>query len=268
MLGVMTKAIPADDLLARTRRVYAECSTYADEGEQTTRIDSEGRVAGGRFTTRRVFRTLWKRPDHFYFEFRDVTVGPQEEWALYAIWATPGSVQSWWTLRPKVETWTTLDMPIAAATGVSGGTAWFVSELLRGIPSGHGVPTVAAGFWGERLELDGSPCLRIPMIMRPGHEQTLWISEKTALLLRVDEVETHTVESRRKMAEESIRELTEGEGASSLHEEDRQSVLKGLREMLEREGSDFTSRSVTLYRPALEVEIEESSFAFVPPTGA
>src|SRR5689334_14711426 len=90
----------ADELIARARRVYAECSSYADEGIRKKRIDHEGTWRGRSFNTEQRFRTHWKRPDRFFFEYCDVPPKfvfpgvlaeptPEATWVRYAVWGTP-----------------------------------------------------------------------------------------------------------------------------------------------------------------------------------
>jgi hypothetical protein len=115
---------PTQVLLHLARR-YRECSSYEDVGRVTTTYSGPG-VS---FTRVKRFTTAFVRPDRFRFEFQDVEgPGPQLH---YVIWTESGRTHLWSEPpRRQEEEEESLGLAIAAATGVSAGTAHTVSALL------------------------------------------------------------------------------------------------------------------------------------------
>jgi hypothetical protein len=255
---------PADDLIERTRRVYAECDSYSDEGEQKSLI---AHIAGSpphRHWSRLVFRTRWKRPNWFYFEYRDVDVGPEEDWSRYVIWSTPAGAHSWWSVQPERDTRTTLQRAIAGATGVSGGTANLIPSLLFETGARLKLPTTS-GFWGHIADLEGASCLRIPMLWQDNRESALWIDQTSALIRRCDERCEFTGERMRKQAESTIASLSSSE-ASEMDAETRAAILKHAQDTLAQKSlREFRTESTTTYKPRLNPSLGPEEFAFEPP---
>jgi hypothetical protein len=175
----MSDLIPADDLLARTLRTYAALESYSDHGELTSRIESSDRTQP-RQTRRTRFATRWKHPKSLRFDFREMTVGPEDEWTKYVIWSRADIARTWWTVQPTVEVARDLNEALAGAAGISGRLSMFIPNLLRGRASAAGMPIAPDGFVGEEVLLDGVRCLCIGMQCRDGDEQ-LWIEAESAL---------------------------------------------------------------------------------------
>ena len=117
----------AKQLIEQMAAVYASCRSYMDEGEVTTVFINKDNSE--RRTVIRPFSRAFIRPSNFRFEFRN---RHQEdlEWDRYIVWQDGESVQTWWSVRPGVETQPTLMLAIAGATGVSGESAVTISNLL------------------------------------------------------------------------------------------------------------------------------------------
>ncbi|OYW01307.1 MAG: hypothetical protein B7X11_04125 [Acidobacteria bacterium 37-65-4] len=115
---------PAKEILARTAQVYAECASYRDTGSVVTTFHT----GDGTSTRELSFSTAFVRPDRFHFEYAEEgsSTGAPE----YVIWRHGGEVRSWWDLRPGVKKEDSLNMALAAATGVSAGSAHTVPSLL------------------------------------------------------------------------------------------------------------------------------------------
>jgi hypothetical protein len=264
---------PADELIARARRVYAECGSYADEGAQTRRFERGAGSEPHTHITELRFRTRWTRPSAFLFEY--VTPphfrtwdAPESSWQRYVIWTTPGGPRSWWTIAEKREQPESLSHALGAATGVSGGTASHIPSLLRVIERpAHWFPS-ASGFWGEVLAQDGRQCLRIPM--RVGtDEQRLWLERSTGLVLRFDEKNEFTSERLRadsfRQAERMRSELAQDPANAAKYESLLRDLERRAEENARKQPEPFTCFSSTVYRPRLDPELTEEEFAFVPP---
>src|SRR5437660_3207129 len=110
-----------EQILAALAEVYAECGSYRDCGQVVTRFvhldDNPPR------TVMQPFSTAFVRPHRFRFEYRD-------EYGRYIVWANGEAVQTWWDVSPGVEQQESLEMALAGATGVSGGSAHTIPALL------------------------------------------------------------------------------------------------------------------------------------------
>jgi hypothetical protein len=228
----MSDPIPADDLLARTLRTYAGLESYSDHGELTSRIESTNPVQP-KTTTRTRFATRWKHPQSLRFEFREMTVGPEDEWTKYVIWSRTGVVRTWWTVRPKVEVARDLNEALAGATGISGRLSMFIPNLLRGRASAAGMPIAPDGFVGEEVRIDGVRCLCIGMQARGGDER-IWIEAESALVLRHDRQSALTKEQSVRMHRAALARLDSDESVGDLSSElralVREATLSALRE--------------------------------------
>lgn len=79
--------VATDDILAKSRAVYASLRSYADTG---TVIHEHG-TAG---VSRHAFRTNYRAPRHFHFEFNEDKADGS---GRLAIWCEGRDFQSWWS---------------------------------------------------------------------------------------------------------------------------------------------------------------------------
>jgi hypothetical protein len=115
-----------EQILAAMAEVYATCASYRDAGRVVTRFVTTDRPR----TSIKPFTTAFVRPDRFRFEYRDRFGDGEGEWDRYIVWAGGGVVRSWWSIQPDAEEPESLALALAAATGVSGGSAHTVPALL------------------------------------------------------------------------------------------------------------------------------------------
>lgn len=130
-------------VIERALAAYAACSSYSDEGEYA--LESPGVAGIGGFRDVRPFRTRFIRPGRIMYSFTSHIV-PGERGApqpAFAIWnggqpdLTP--VRWWWNLAGRVSESADATTPIAAATGISGGTAILLLPTLLGMTHLPGV---------------------------------------------------------------------------------------------------------------------------------
>ena len=131
---------------------------------------------------RKQFKTAFVRPDRFRFE--------TSQWAplqklVFVVW-TNGTVVKSYSPAESWKSHDSLHLPLAAATGVSGGTAAIVPELL--LPADvSGFPLTEMSDVERLADADiGTArcyCLR-------GHlfdfTMTIWVDQQTHLLLRME----------------------------------------------------------------------------------
>jgi outer membrane lipoprotein-sorting protein len=80
-------AAAEDDILARSLAHYASLKSYADTGTVVYEYGTNG-------LSRHTFRTYYRAPRHFYFEF---TEDKADGGGRFAIWCEGGDFQSWWS---------------------------------------------------------------------------------------------------------------------------------------------------------------------------
>jgi hypothetical protein len=176
--GQEGSTLSGSEVLSRLVSKCANVKTYRDTG--TVRIvylESEGRR-----TEERPFKTAFVRPDKFRFEYTEKH--PSGRVTRYVVWQSGSNVKKWWDIHPTVETLASLDLGLAGATGVSGGSAHTVPRLL--------LPTSVSGRSLEDMkeikrlddaECGGDTCARV-VGTYAGSQRTLWISLRSFLLRR------------------------------------------------------------------------------------
>ncbi len=124
-------------VVERALAAYSSCDSYADEGEYV--LESRGLAGVGGFRDVRPFRARFARPGRIMYAF-DANVVPGETGApqpAFAIWnggqADSTPIRWWWNLAGSVSESADAMTPIAAATGISGGTAHLLLPTLLGM---------------------------------------------------------------------------------------------------------------------------------------
>lgn len=175
------RPLDAAGILQKMAKAYAECRTYRDSGVVKTVFI----MKTGRKTVEKPFSTAFVRPDRFRFEFCDTSDDGSTERCLIA--RSGDQVQSWWTLQPKVSVGKSLGMALAGATGISGGSAHTIPNLL--------LPEEVTGFSLPEMDkikriadarIGTANCFRIQGEFRQT-PMTLWIDQRTFLLRRLEE---------------------------------------------------------------------------------
>src|SRR5262245_59747489 len=115
-----------EQILAALAEVYASCMTYRDTGCVVTCFI---RPDGHSHTNVQPFATAFVRPNRFRFE-NLYRFNEQSEWDRDILWADGSEVRTWWDVRGRVERPESLHLALAAATGVSGGSAHTIPALL------------------------------------------------------------------------------------------------------------------------------------------
>ena len=172
-------ALSGPEVLARAMKKYANVTTYRDAG--VVRIVY---IERGRRTEERPFKTAFVRPDKFRFEYTETH--PLGRVTRYVVWQRGPDVRRWWDVEPTVETLPSLEMGLAGATGVSGGSAHIVPRLL--LPSSVTGRSLGDMTEVKRLsdaECGGDTCARVVGIYAAS-QRTLWISLHSFLLRRVE----------------------------------------------------------------------------------
>jgi len=169
----------AKQILDRMAQAYADCKSYKDSGVvKTVFID-----ASGSRTVEKPFTTALVRPDHFRFEYRET----KNERNHFIIWSDGKDVKTWWGIQPGIEKPSSLDLALASATGVSGGSAHTIPALL--LPekiTGLKLTAIQDAKRADHGMLKESECFRIEGKFADV-PCTLWIDKKSYLVRRIDE---------------------------------------------------------------------------------
>jgi outer membrane lipoprotein-sorting protein len=161
-------------ILARMADVYANCSTYRDEGKVVSRFEEIS------------FSTEFERPFRFRFEY--TRSAPLRD--RYVIWrTTSGDARSWWTIRRDLSD-QPMNLAIATATGVSAASSHHIPRLL--------MPDEVDGFslglddWvdvavPDEETVNGRACYKLSghYPASPTTALTLWIDKETFLIRKV-----------------------------------------------------------------------------------
>lgn len=123
--GTSREELTAKDIIERVAKVYAGAKWYRDSGV----VEARTRAAADDVSVDEELRftTAFARPDRFRFEFR-IRINGQE--FRHIIWRNGDEVQTWSNPRLDVARPDTLNLAIAAATGISGGSAHTIPHLL------------------------------------------------------------------------------------------------------------------------------------------
>ena len=120
--------LSARDRLAASARLYKSLQTYRDDGLLTQELSVQGR----KIKSEMPFNTAFERSGRFRWQFRHSATPGAKPDQLFAIWSSDGkSFDSSWTLTGQRQTGQKLDMPLASATGISGGAATAIIPLLH-----------------------------------------------------------------------------------------------------------------------------------------
>ncbi|HSL55603.1 MAG TPA: DUF2092 domain-containing protein [Pyrinomonadaceae bacterium] len=156
--------------------VYARAASYQDEGILVTTTDTP---TGG-LIEKMPFKTFFKRPGLFRFEWTDFTITKLGR--TYRIWSNGTDAFTYWE-PDRYEKEESLGLAVAGATGVSSTTVNTVSDLL--LPDELGPSALKrltrVSLLGEDV-FEGVHCYRIKAT-EDGESIELWIG-KNDLLLR------------------------------------------------------------------------------------
>jgi outer membrane lipoprotein-sorting protein len=194
LLTAFPLALPShadDDVLARSRAMYAALNSYADTGI----IIKEGGSATQPVRDRHTFTTSFSRaPRGFFFEFK------KEGGDRFVVWGDPQAFHTWWKTTSVKS-----DYPNPSNTGAFVGTEVQTIGSSAKIPpllySKASLPSVFANFTDAVLEGDddvgGHKCHRLAGTARDvygatGREvnvrkMTVWIDDESLLIRQIVE---------------------------------------------------------------------------------
>ena len=181
--AIDSASLTADQILRRVAEVYAGCRSYRDSGiVKTVFIQS-----WGKHTVEKAFRTAFVRPDQFRFEYYE----EGEPLDRFVIWGQGEKARTWWGIEPGIQDARTVACALAAATGVSGGSARRIPGLLltERIEAGWDISRLKNLERLDDSKLRGADCMRVRGATSSSHSDmvVLWIAKTTFLIRRIDE---------------------------------------------------------------------------------
>jgi hypothetical protein len=235
------ESLSAGEILERLARTYANCETYQDGGCVTTLFIN----ANGKRLDKKPFSTAFIRPDKFRFEFKSSFNG--QDWHRYMVWADGDDVRSWWHLQPEAKQPPSLDLALAAATGVSGSSAHTIPALLMSGSIGGRRLTDLTEL--ERLtdsRLNGVDCFRIQGRF-------------------VVNAEPEEVERRRRVVSQVTGREPEAStsGPRTLWIDKSRLLLLQMEEQTQFDS--FRTESTTTYEPQIDMPVSHDQLQFDPP---
>lgn len=171
-------ALTASEILERMANAYATCKSYRDAGVVKSVITS----ASGAHTESLPFRTAFVRPGKFRFEYTASSFGRVRR---YIIWEDGEAIRKWWDIEPGVQVLGSLNLAIAGATGVSGGSAHTVPRMLMPLQVTGTVLFQLAK--AERLpdeQLDDVSCFVVKGKFA-SRDESVWIDQRTNFVRKI-----------------------------------------------------------------------------------
>lgn len=119
------QALTADQVLKKMADAYQACTSCEVTGVVTAVYKSRGEPGE---TVLKPYHLWFDRPTKWRFEFTEKE--DDGNMFRFVAWTGSSGVRSWWTIDNKVSKEESIDMALAGATGISGGSAMTVPKLL------------------------------------------------------------------------------------------------------------------------------------------
>ncbi len=251
----------ASEILARTASLYVACRSYQDTGEVTTVIVM-GNRPWNRNTKKTRFRTVFVRPDRLLFEYREVGLGPESEWAGGVSWGGATSARSWSTLMPDGSTHPSIVDAAGALAGLSHRVSSSIPFMLfNAEPRYFCLPDPSTAKLLGTDVFEGRECTKIEGLQQRGRLAVVWIEEVSGLLLKLESGSTFGGKSR----EEMVMGMREALAAMRPDDAKRSLVENAIARYSESRGPNFQTEETTVWRPVLDQPVDAASLEFTPP---
>jgi hypothetical protein len=188
-IPALSQALSGNQIFERMVRVYAEAKTYQDQGRLQTGFYKEDQIYPER-TQIKQFATAYNRATgqfSFWYENQNESFFDLPD--KWVIWRQGDIVHQWWTLNESISQKETLADALGSVTGVSGTASRKIPGLLLSEPigAGWGIDSLKnVRLMGTDTQSDRS-CYRISGVFLKKNVATLWIDQRTFLLIRADE---------------------------------------------------------------------------------
>lgn len=181
--------LDANDVIDRSREVFSTLKSYADAGT----LVSEAQVGGGpAIIERHTFRTFFRAPRHFYFEFNE---DPKAGGDRYVLWGDDEAFHTWWSATGVEEAFQKGKGALAfnlSATPTIGSiqliAPWLFSQAGLEGPLTNLQDAALTGI----EDVDGRRCHKVVGQARMPYAKadrlratTVWVDARTSLICRV-----------------------------------------------------------------------------------
>lgn len=178
----------AEQILERTREIYASLSSYSDEGRT---VVEEKPIGATVIREEYTFVTRFSAPKRFYFESRKASSGER-----FVVWSPRDTFNSWWSATGVHESYAAGEgvNAFAAASLPTAGSALLIPALLfasAGLQSP--LLTMEHPKYAGTETIDGRSMHKITAPVRLNHWSdtvrvtTVWIDSQSGLIHRVFE---------------------------------------------------------------------------------
>ena len=230
-------------LLRAAFETYGQCSFYEDAGS----VLGTFHMRDGEMQDHLFFETVFSRPDRFRYKFVD-----RASRGTYVVWTNAEQVRTWWSVRPKVSEFSSLETALGGPAGISGGSASAIPSLL--VPFDSYESSWLWRYFGSADEV--------------GHEMIKGIE---TVKLHVENPDGTFLE---RSLPEGIRKMVEGHGRSvpdlvRSRWKSRSLWIACVDQTVRRQEQqiDFgehTTTTVITWKPRLDVSIDRHRFDFDP----
>ena len=182
----LADGLTAVDILSRMKKVYANAHTYQDKGLVKVVI----RFPERDHTVIKPFTTAFIRPSRFRFEYKEIE--PMVKTSKFIAYQNGQDIKAHWDLDEGVSQITSIGEALAAAAGISGGSARTVPTML--LPEESHFRNAILFFSSPKRATDeviaGIDCYRIE---DPNDYRglTLWIDKEEFLLRKMYKYQNH-----------------------------------------------------------------------------
>jgi len=173
-----TRKLKPEAILKQTAARYAKYSSYQDDGLVITTYSE---ATGGQID-KRPFKLFFSRPNRFRFEWLDYYL--QNSGRLNVVWSDGADTFGYWE-PDRYEKKESLEMGIAGATGISGGSAYTIPRLLMPTIDGWVLTELTKTNLAGKEIFEGELCYRIKGLDLDGDLTEVWISKKDFLIRKV-----------------------------------------------------------------------------------
>lgn len=178
--------VSGKEILKRSITHYQTLNSYRDNGYIRTFFFNDGGLIS--FEDTKVFSTSFIRPDRFRFEYAEQINRKLKN--NYIIWKNTNDVKTFWALNSEEGSPTSVSEAIAAATGVSSGSAHNIPQLFFPDSCSQNLMArklASARLIGTEKDASGNLCYRI----RVNTNEIYWVDSKSYLIKKIEEYTRH-----------------------------------------------------------------------------
>lgn len=252
-------------ILQQVASVYQSCSSYRDAGKVEDRFNPG---SNDEFSVHKVFRTYFRRPHHFLFEWAEVPADNANHVnQVNAVWCEGSATYSYFL--GKKEEHATLNDSLQTMVGVSSGASCMVPSLfLPGLaPLAHSRLTemqmtqMEIERFVKEAEEEPDSALHFRGTLLPKMRTSMFISREDLQVRAVHEVSIISASSGKQMTEKVLKELE----SSSAKTAEYKDVVDALRKQVNTESENLRISTAYQYDTAIfNDDIGENYFVWSP----